>query len=144
MCVICIMYIYICAYQLVQRISSINRIAGFLNQKNGKKTSPKPEFFVQGITGFTRFTALLHLFLYVWSTYPPLTYHPLRNKDIIASLKGNRWLISPDHKALFFWGEVRGWRGCKTSDPYYHYAPTKHAPVSKLLLISKKSYSTPP
>ena len=103
-CVICIMYIYICAYQLVQRISSINRIAGFLNQKNGKKTSPKPEFFVQGITGFTRFTALLHLFLYVWSTYPPLTYQPLRNKDIIASLKGNQWLISPDHKAIFLGG----------------------------------------
>ena len=30
---------------------------------------------------------------------------PPRNKGLIAGLiKGNQWLISPDHKALFLWG----------------------------------------
>ena len=37
------------------------------------------------------------------ATYPP------RNKGLIAGLiKGNQWLISPDHKANNFWGGVRG------------------------------------
>ena len=37
---------------------------------------------------------------------PPLTYPP-RNKGLIFGLgliKGNQWLISPDHKAGYFWG----------------------------------------
>ena len=34
---------------------------------------------------------------------------PKRNKALIAGLiKGNQWLISPDHKAGYFWGGVRG------------------------------------
>ena len=50
-----------------------------------------------------------------WSTYPPLTYPPPRNKGLIFGLiKGNHWLISPDHKAsnlssIFLWENfVRG------------------------------------
>ena len=44
-----------------------------------------------------------------YSTNPPLTYPPPRNKGLIAGLiKGNQWLISPDHKAGYFWGGVRG------------------------------------
>ena len=40
----------------------------------------------------------------------PTLMHPSRNKGLIAGLtKGNQWLISPDHKALFLWGEYRGW-----------------------------------
>ena len=39
---------------------------------------------------------------------PPLTYPP-RTKGLIAGLiKGNQQLISPDHKACYFWGGVRG------------------------------------
>ena len=31
---------------------------------------------------------------------------PPRNKGLIAGLlKGNQWLISPDHKAGYFWGK---------------------------------------
>ena len=41
--------------------------------------------------------------------------HPPRSKGLIAGLiKGNTWLISPDHKALFLGGFVRG--GRLTSD----------------------------
>ena len=36
---------------------------------------------------------------------PPRPRTPLRNKGLIAGLiKGNQWLISPDHKALFVGG----------------------------------------
>ena len=40
------------------------------------------------------------------STNPPrATYPPPRNKGLVAGLiKGNQWLISPDHKAGLFWG----------------------------------------
>ena len=39
---------------------------------------------------------------------PPGPRTPPRNKGLIAGLiKGNQWLISPDHKALFL-GGVRG------------------------------------
>ena len=38
---------------------------------------------------------------------------PLRNKGLIAGLKGTQWLISPDHKAGYSWGGGcmlrRGW-----------------------------------
>ena len=34
---------------------------------------------------------------------------PKRNKGLIAGLiKGNQWLISPDHKAGYFWGVTLG------------------------------------
>ena len=40
---------------------------------------------------------------------PPGHVPPPRNKGLIADLiKGNQWLISPDHKALFLGGYVRG------------------------------------
>ena len=41
---------------------------------------------------------------------PPLNVPPPRNKGLIFGLiKGNQWLISPDHKAGYFWGGyVRG------------------------------------
>ena len=41
---------------------------------------------------------------------PPLTYPPSGNKGLIAGLiKGNQWLISSDHKALFIgWGSFGG------------------------------------
>ena len=41
---------------------------------------------------------------------PPGPRTPPRNKGLIAGLiKGNQWLISPDHKAGYFWGGyVRG------------------------------------
>ena len=36
------------------------------------------------------------------SDRPPQSYVSPRNKGLIAGLiKGNQWLISPDHKALF-------------------------------------------
>ena len=41
----------------------------------------------------------------------PLTYPPLKNKDLIAGIKGNQWLnLSPYHKALFL-GRVTVGRG---------------------------------
>ena len=40
---------------------------------------------------------------------PPGHVPPPRNKGLIFGLiKGNQWLISPDHKAGYFWGGVRG------------------------------------
>ena len=41
-----------------------------------------------------------------YSTNPPPGHvPPPRNKGLIAGLiKGNQWLISPDHKAGHFWG----------------------------------------
>ena len=38
----------------------------------------------------------------LWLVNLPPPTNPLRNKRLIAGLiKGNQWLISPDHKALF-------------------------------------------
>ena len=44
---------------------------------------------------------------------------PSRNKCLIAGLiKGNQWLISPDHKAGYFWGEYV--RGGYVDQPWNH------------------------
>ena len=45
-------------------------------------------------------------FSHGWSTGACPGHVPLpRNKGLIAGLiKGNQWLISPDHKAGYFWG----------------------------------------
>ena len=49
------------------------------------------------------------------STYPTGHVHPPRNKCFIRpGLKGNQWLISPDHKALFLGGGTL-WGGTLTS-----------------------------
>ena len=41
---------------------------------------------------------------------------PPRNKGLIAGLiKGNQWLIRPDHKAGYFWGGYVAWGGWLTS-----------------------------
>ena len=46
--------------------------------------------------------------LVIQPTPPRVTYPLPRNKGLIAGLiKGNQWLISPDHKALFL-GGLRG------------------------------------
>ena len=45
-------------------------------------------------------------FTHGWSTYPPwLTWSPLEIMVLMAGLtKGNKLLISPDHKAGELWG----------------------------------------
>ncbi len=55
-----------------------------------------------------------------YSTKPPPGHvPPPRNKGLIAGLiKGNQWVfISPDHKAGYFWGDIRGIRGGLVDQP---------------------------
>ena len=50
-------------------------------------------------------------FHYGYLTNPPGPRTPARNKGLIAGLiKGNQWLINPDHKALFLGGVCQGGR----------------------------------
>ena len=48
-------------------------------------------------------------FIHGWSTYPPPKRTPLQKGLIAVLMKGNPLVLSPDHKACYFWGgEVRG------------------------------------
>ena len=62
-------------------------------------------------------------FLDSWrsSTYPPRATSPPENKGLIAGLiKGKHWLISPDHKAGYFWGGTLGGGRLTSHDGQFH------------------------